>query len=63
MSPRWGGHHEGMQILTVADVLGRKKPNVPKFVPGYQKRRSDRREDGRAAVAGTAVLVSESHAV
>lgn len=36
-SDLWGGRYERIQILTVTDLLDGKKPNVPKFLPGYQK--------------------------
>ena len=36
-SELWGGRYERVQILTVAELLGGKKPNIPKFLPGYQK--------------------------
>jgi hypothetical protein len=36
-SELWGGHFERVQILTVSELLDGKKPNVPKFLPGYQK--------------------------
>ena len=36
-SELWGGTYDRVQIMTVADLLAGKKPNVPKFLPGYQK--------------------------
>jgi hypothetical protein len=33
----WGGNYERLQILTVSELLAAKKPNVPKFLPVYQK--------------------------
>ena len=36
-SELWGGRFPKLQILTVAELLDGKKPNVPKFLPGYQK--------------------------
>jgi hypothetical protein len=36
-SELWGGTYERIQILTVADLLAGKKPDVPKFLPAYQK--------------------------
>jgi DNA modification methylase len=36
-SELWGGSYERVQILTIAELLEGKKPNVPKFLPGYQK--------------------------
>ena len=36
-SDLWGGKYDRLQILTVEELLAGKKPNVPKFLPGYQK--------------------------
>lgn len=36
-SDLWGGSFERIQILTVGELLAGKKPNVPKFLPAYQK--------------------------
>ena len=36
-SELWGGKYQRLQILTVAELLNGKKPNIPKFLPGYQK--------------------------
>lgn len=36
-SELWGGSYERVQIMTIAELLEGKKPNVPKFLPGYQK--------------------------
>ncbi len=36
-SELWGGTYDRVQIMTVAELLDGKKPNVPKFLPGYQK--------------------------
>jgi DNA modification methylase len=36
-SELWGVKYDRIQILTVANLLDGKKPNVPKFLPGYQK--------------------------
>lgn len=36
-SELWGGSYERIQILTVSQLLAGSKPNVPKFLPAYQK--------------------------
>jgi site-specific DNA-methyltransferase (adenine-specific) len=36
-SQLWGGSYERIQILTVGELLAGKKPDVPKFLPAYQK--------------------------
>lgn len=36
-SELWGGAYPRVQILTVSDLLAGVKPNVPKFLPGYQR--------------------------
>lgn len=36
-SDLWGGSYERVQILTISELLAGKKPNVPKFLPAYQK--------------------------
>ena len=36
-SELWGGSYDRIQIMTISDLLAGKKPNVPKFLPGYQK--------------------------
>ena len=36
-SELWGAKFDRIQILTVAELLAGKKPNVPKFMPAYQK--------------------------
>lgn len=36
-SELWGGSYERIQVLTVGDLLTGMKPDVPKFLPAYQK--------------------------
>ena len=36
-SALWGGKYERIQILTVSELLAGTKPNVPKFLPAYQR--------------------------
>jgi hypothetical protein len=36
-SELWGGTYEKVQILTISELLATKKPDVPKFLPAYQK--------------------------
>lgn len=36
-SELWGAKFDRIQILTVAELLAGKKPDVPKFMPAYQK--------------------------
>jgi site-specific DNA-methyltransferase (adenine-specific) len=36
-SELWGGKYERLQILTISELLAGTKPNVPKFLPAYQK--------------------------
>lgn len=36
-SELWGGKYDRLQVMTVAELLAGKKPDIPKFLPGYQK--------------------------
>ena len=36
-SELWGGSYERIQIMSIGELLAGKKPNVPKFLPAYQK--------------------------
>jgi DNA modification methylase len=36
-SELWGGRYDKLQIVTIAELLDGQRPNVPKFLPGYQK--------------------------
>lgn len=36
-SELWGAKFDRIQILTVTELLAGRKPNVPKFMPAYQK--------------------------
>ena len=36
-SELWGGRYPSVQILTIAELLAGAKPNIPKFLPGYQR--------------------------